>query len=1281
VIPFDTTSQVNTYRAYIEDGMAKLYINGVFAVEYPAYSPVDWIPYLGYQFTGVTFGDGTTKGSADAYIGGVRIYHQDVAQSTLSPPMQVSPADGAQIAGDTVTLEWTVGGGDTWPLQVERISDSAAVFIGTITGSTQKTLSGLESGSYRWRVGACDGGNCSAWTPWWSFAILAQPKGTIQVTTNLTAASFSLSGPETYQGSGKSWSKTDASPGEYTITFDPVSGWDTPSSDTQTLTDGGSISFTGTYSDTTVPTIPGNLSSDPGKETWSRDNTFTVSWNAGTDGGSGVAGYSFVWDTNSSTEPDNTPDTTQTQVSSQALADGDSHYFHVRTVDKAGNASETVHFGPFLVDTAAPSGGTIIINDGAESTGTAEVSLTLSASDSGSGMGQMRFSNDNSTWSDPVAYASSHSWTLSPGEGLKTVYVQFSDKAGNWTTVSISDGITVVNKPPDPTGLTVDLVGDERVDLKWDQILTPSNVTYRVYRSETENGIFYVVNTQDLGMTDAYKGKVYYTDQGIENNTTYYYKVRSFLGEVPSEHFSNVVSAKPTEKFNFEFRIVDPTSIVNVGGKGKYYVQLLPKEKFGGTLNVSCSGLPEGLSYEFFVNGSSSGSSLSGIVPPASVTLEVTAGSATSEGEHRLKLSVQNVWQGGSSDFWNRDLLLTVVPRSQAGVHVEVEKLVVRKGEKVRIYGSILPPLQGKTVVLTLTDQAGSGQTRNLTTTLGGKFEDPDWISTLGIGTYDIEAAWTDDDSKIHTSLTRSFIVDKGQVALTCVRKTNETPEIEVDFTVLGDTRPEIPYARITLRLFDPDGGVSDHIIYADEKGHYERIEAFFSKNGIWKFKAYWEGNEDYIGCESDFLTVPVGVDFGRAIMLGGGEAEQTNTYWEVTKRLSTEVYRDFRAKGFRDDMVYLMINSKSIDIDYDDVPDPVVDDDSPTVNELVEVLKSQYANELGPETPLFIYLQGHGTSDKRLKVLGSDQYVSALEIKDALDRLQGVGAYEGQGGVDCNVIVILESCYSGNFIEDLTGPNRVVLTSAGNERYNTDSKGRIAFSRYLFSKLREGDSLKKAFDYSRSSLVTMGYPAPRLDDNGDGVADASDGLLAANLYLNGLLTWGLKPEIQDIIVEPVLEEKTSTPVNVKVVKGDLDVARVWVQIIAPDANITGGDQTIAYPEMELAHNTSTGLYEGTLTDLKRSGLYKIVAFAEDIEHEVSDPATAYVSVALPVDPGDVNGDTAVDLDDAILALKILGGVDTGGASIQAGADVNGDNVIGLAEAAYVLQYVAEMRQ
>jgi len=42
----------------------------------------------------------------------------------------------------------------------------------------------------------------------------------------------------------------------------------------------------------------------------------------------------------------------------------------------------------------------------------------------------MRLSNDNSTWSDWGAYNFSASWTMLPGDGLITAYVQFVDNAG-----------------------------------------------------------------------------------------------------------------------------------------------------------------------------------------------------------------------------------------------------------------------------------------------------------------------------------------------------------------------------------------------------------------------------------------------------------------------------------------------------------------------------------------------------------------------------------------------------------------------------------------------------------------------------------------------------------------------------------------------------------------------------------------------------------------------------------------------------------------------------------
>jgi len=77
--------------------------------------------------------------------------------------------------------------------------------------------------------------------------------GTIQVTTNLSESTFTITGPASFNGSGTSSTFAYAPPGTYTITFGAISGYATPSPQTQTLNVGAILSFTGTYQTCTVP--------------------------------------------------------------------------------------------------------------------------------------------------------------------------------------------------------------------------------------------------------------------------------------------------------------------------------------------------------------------------------------------------------------------------------------------------------------------------------------------------------------------------------------------------------------------------------------------------------------------------------------------------------------------------------------------------------------------------------------------------------------------------------------------------------------------------------------------------------------------------------------------------------------------------------------------------------------------------------------------------------------------------------------------------------------------
>jgi sugar lactone lactonase YvrE len=80
-----------------------------------------------------------------------------------------------------------------------------------------------------------------------TFQASAVATGTLTINTNLPSATFTITGPATYTGSGTSFTQTGVPVGTYTITFGTVSGYTSPPSQTQTLTAGGGLSFTGSY--------------------------------------------------------------------------------------------------------------------------------------------------------------------------------------------------------------------------------------------------------------------------------------------------------------------------------------------------------------------------------------------------------------------------------------------------------------------------------------------------------------------------------------------------------------------------------------------------------------------------------------------------------------------------------------------------------------------------------------------------------------------------------------------------------------------------------------------------------------------------------------------------------------------------------------------------------------------------------------------------------------------------------------------------------------------------
>ncbi len=213
---------------------------------------------------------------------------------------------------------------------------------------------------------------------------------------------------------------------------------------------------------------------------WSNDPTVDVFWPAAVDnpGGSGLAGYSIVWDDQALTNTDGVVDlpASATSTTSPPLPDDiDPYYFHLRACDVVGNCSPTGHLGMFRIDTTAPSNPvTITSTSHVVGVPTNDATITmvwsLPAADALSGVDGFSYSFDTSApavcdqtkdLEETVNTATSPTLV----DGSWWFHVCTKDNAGNWSAAATRGPYVVETAPPKVAGVaTVADTGDGALD-------------------------------------------------------------------------------------------------------------------------------------------------------------------------------------------------------------------------------------------------------------------------------------------------------------------------------------------------------------------------------------------------------------------------------------------------------------------------------------------------------------------------------------------------------------------------------------------------------------------------------------------------------------------------------------------------------------------------------------------------------------------------------------------------------------------------------------------------
>ena len=447
----------------------------------------------------------------------------------------------------------------------------------------------------------------------------------------------------------------------------------------------------------------------------------------------------------------------------------------------------------------------------------------------------------------------------------------------------------------------------------------------------------------------------------------------------------------------------------------------------------------------------------------------------------------------------------------------DISKNQVIIGESISVSGLILPSLESMTEVTieVCYDEDDTCFYFYDNTDQEGKFST--LVSLKKAGLCSIKSKWDGKKRyKPDVSNAIDLMVQKGYPLLKTKAssyqiKTNE--KISIDGVLEYKVREMHGLIDKTIIIKMTNSNMHEYTYTVETEDSYGSYELKnldkFSEPDNWTIQAIFEGTDDYAPCKSEAITINVLDSAGYAIIVPG-HGQDIDLYTKTTDF----IYYQLKQRGFFDEDIQYFNYQQVIDIPTQ----------SAIRKSITDRLHDKYIENL------YIILVGHGSEDNfdvpEGKNLDDDNTITSTELNDWITEIQNTAN-------PSKIIVILGFCNSGSFIDELSGKNRIIITSAAEDEYSY--KGLIELDKN-FNNLRDGEyftseffrqfslgqSIKDAFEvavkftekYSFAGIETK-YPFfdhslqhPLLDDNEDGIGsnDLSDpngdGKLCESTYL-----------------------------------------------------------------------------------------------------------------------------------------------------------------------------------
>jgi|GEM_PF-1524012 len=1153
------------------------------------------------------------------------------AQVPLETPDTLSPEVGANIAGSSLTLQWTTGGGDQWPLQVINRTTTKSVFIGTVVDGPQKTLTGLAPGSYDWRVSACKGEACAGWSPYSSFGI-----------EELDTDGDGLSD---YLEAGMCTDSADAD------------------SDDDGIPDG-------------VEDANQNGTKDPGETDPCDEDTDGDGIQDGTE--MGVTHSEIGSDTDLSVfQPDEDPGTTTDPLNQDTDGDGTKDGEEDSNRNGRVDISERdpgVPEGADLAVTVLDNPDPVIIGEDLQYT----VKVTNKGPDDAHGV---ILTSTLSNGVDIVSLQGSHG-TCSMNGGTITCALgsmPAGDLAATELIVKAVNPVSAVLNTVEASMQTYELDAANNHIVARTTVLNPHlevspashEFPARHVGSISDAVTFTIINT-GAGLLDL--GDILVTGQDapsyqiVDNQCDGQTLDATFactFGLVFSPQSPGLKQAAITIETNDP---ISQTVRIPVSGSGYELGDLVvtPEEAFTSrgsrwptspfsmtyelkntgseTIAWSAAVAYPSASFEWLELSSTGGE----IGPGASALVQAAIGwrAGVFEGQETQAL-IHFVNETNGRGNTSRDVFLDMKPDSSViTCELSTDNMVV--GEPLRISGSIqpVPETSRAGVDVALIPPSGPAFHTTVNASIDGTFAyDLACDDITQQGTWSVVTSWAGDGAfEGAFSDRQTFDVEKAQSRVTLditshVIKLGEKVSLSGKVSVDPDCGGSLYGVPLTVVISGPDNAL--HVKPLATLNRYGNFTIndleIFNKLGHWNIQASFSGSAKYKESESPKVSLQVVETAGYAVIVQGristGEGIEHHSY------TTDFVYQKLKERGLLDDDIqYFRYDSA-------DAADGVVVDNVPTKKGVKEAI-TEWARDKMNESPanLYVVLVDHGWTDR---FYIHPEFITSQDLAEWLDALQG-GLIEAR---EQEIVVVLGFCRSGSFIDETSDVhNRVIITSAGVEESSfkgplerveiRDGKeARVRHGEYFvaeFFKLlsygksvaagfKESVNLTRLFTASTSSAssannsTNTGYldrslQHPLLDDNGDGVGShdldvgTGDGLFSEVLFVGVGRATENDPDVSIVRTAPgvFLKSGQESADLWAIVENPGRLRSIWAEVKSPGYTLVSSPESDQV-EMDLPKilGTPDSSVDGRwawpgLSGFNEPGTYQVFYFAKD---------------------------------------------------------------------------------